>query len=291
MTGAECVDLLRWALPRLGLRWEGFRRVRGQVCKRIGRRIAALGLPNAAAYRAFLEARPEEWGALDGLCRVTISRFFRDRAVWAWLREEGLPGAARLARAAGEGEVRCWSAGCGSGEEPYGLSLLWRLAVGPALPGLALRVLASDLDEEVLARARRACWAPASLREVPAELVPAAFERRGAELCLREGFREGVELVRADLRRELPGLAFHLVLCRNLAFTYFDAERQRRALEAIAARLAPGGFLVVGAHEALPGGVEGLVPCAGALPVYRFGGGASRSGAGAVLGAGGGAGR
>lgn len=290
MTDRECVDLLRWALPRLGLRWEGFRRVRGQVCKRVARRIAALGLAEAAAYRAFLEAHPEEWAALDGLCRVTVSRFFRDRAVWEWLRDEGLPAAARLARAAGEGRVRAWSAGCGSGEEPYGLALLWRIAVAPSFPGLALEVLATDAGEEVLARARRACWAPASLREVPAELVPIAFERRGAELCLREDLRAGVELARADLRREFPEGPFHLVLCRNLAFTYLDTGGQGRALEALAARLAPGGLLVVGAHERLPAGAGGFEPRAGPLPVYRFAGGASRSGAGRAF-AGAGAGR
>jgi chemotaxis protein methyltransferase CheR len=263
------------------------------VCKRIGRRLAALGLPDAAAYRAFLGVHPEEWGALDGLCRVTVSRFFRDRAVWDWLRAEGLPAGARLARASGEGALRCWSAGCGSGEEPYGLAILWRIALAPAFPDLALRVLATDADEEVLERARRACYAPASLREMPPDLVPAAFEWRGAELCLRAAFREGVELVRADVRRDLPAGRFHLVLCRNLAFTYLDDDGQRRALSAIGARLAPGGLLVVGGHERLPAGEGGFERCAGPLPVYRFagGGGASRCGAGTALGAGGGAGR
>jgi chemotaxis protein methyltransferase CheR len=292
VTDAECLDLLRFALPRLGLRWEGFRRMRGQVCKRIARRLAALGLPDAAAYRAFLLAHPEEWGALDGLCRVTVSRFFRDRAVWEWLRAEGLPALARLARDRGEGAIRCWSAGCGSGEEPYGLSIVWRIGLAPAFPGLTLRVLATDADEEVLARARRACYAPASLRELPLEWTPVAFERSGAELCLRAAFREGVELVRADVRRDLPAGPFHGILCRNLAFTYLDLDGQMRVLSGIVARLAPGGLLVVGGHERLPAGAGGLERCAGPLPVYRRSGAGcgGRSGAGAILGAGAGAG-
>ena len=204
---------------------------------------------------------------------MTVSRFFRDRAVWDWLRAEGLPALARLARARGEGAVRCWSAGCGSGEEPYGLSILWRIALAPAFSGLALRVLATDADGEVLERARRACYAPASLRELPPDFVPVAFDRRGAELCLRDAFREGVELVRADVRHELPAGPFHGVLCRNLAFTYLDLDGQVRVLSAIAARLAPGGLLVVGGHERLPAGAGGLERCAGPLPVYRFSGG------------------
>lgn len=59
MTDAECVAFLQWALPRLHLRWAGFRRVRRQVCRRIDRRRAALGLANTAAYRGLLEATPD----------------------------------------------------------------------------------------------------------------------------------------------------------------------------------------------------------------------------------------
>src|SRR5262245_46489236 len=124
MKDADCVALLQWALPRLALRWEGFRNVRGQVCKRIARRTAELGLGPIAASRPYLEAHPEEWSFVEGLCRVTISRFFRDRGVFDRLRLEILP---ELAVARSEGAVRAWSAGCASGEEPYTLAIVWQL--------------------------------------------------------------------------------------------------------------------------------------------------------------------
>src|SRR5215218_3377296 len=79
--GEECVAFLQWALPRLGLRWAGYRKVRRQVCRRVARRIAALGLPDHAAYRAHLEAHAEEWDVLRALTPVTISRFGRDRGL------------------------------------------------------------------------------------------------------------------------------------------------------------------------------------------------------------------
>lgn len=265
---AECVELLRWALPRLGLRWEGFRRPRRQVCRRIERRIAELGVGGPAGYRRLLAADEGEWRTLDGLCRVTISRFFRDRAVWSGLRDEVVPELARAATRRGERALRCWSAGCASGEEPYGLAIVFRLAVAPAFPGLELGVVATDADEAVLGRARRACYAPGTVREVPQEWRERAFERRGPELCLRAAFREGVELRQEDLRRAMPDGPFHLVLCRNLAFTYFDLDGQRAVLAGIAARLVPGGVLVVGAHESLPEPAAGLER-RGALPVFR----------------------
>jgi len=85
MTDLECILFLQWALPRLRLRWARFRKVRRQVCKRISSRMRELELPDTAAYRSFLEAHPAEWPLLDSLCRVTISRFCRDCAVFLFL--------------------------------------------------------------------------------------------------------------------------------------------------------------------------------------------------------------
>jgi chemotaxis protein methyltransferase CheR len=111
------VEFLQWALPRLGLRWAGFRRVRGQVRRRVRRRVAALGLEDLDAYRAYLDAHPEEWEVLDALTPITISRFYRDRDVFARLEDDVLPALASAAAAAGRDGLRCWSAGCASGEE------------------------------------------------------------------------------------------------------------------------------------------------------------------------------
>jgi chemotaxis protein methyltransferase CheR len=191
------VELLQWALPRLQLRWPGFRKVRGQVCKRIARRITELDLESAADYRARLDSDPAEWVVLDALCRVTIARFFRDRLVWERMRDEVLPAAARAAARAGA-DVRCWSAGCASGEEPYGISILFRLAIAPAFPGVGLRVVATDVEDAVLDRATTACYEPAALRRLPG-WAAGAFEPRHDLLCLRPEFRADVELRREDL--------------------------------------------------------------------------------------------
>lgn len=269
MRDAECVEFLRWALPRLGLRWEGFRRVRRQVCRRIDRRMIQIGAPSIAEYRALLASDPGEWRALDGLCRVTISRFFRDRAVWARLRCEVLPEASRLATRRQASWVRCWTAGCASGEEPYGLVIVFRLAVAPAFPGLELRVVATDAEEVALERARRACYDAGTVREVPPDWRELAFEQRDAELCLRPAFCEGVEFRQEDLRLAMPEGPFDVILCRNVAFTYFERSAQRAVLAGIAARVVRGGFVVIGAHESLPEPAAGLEPFADRLPIFR----------------------
>jgi chemotaxis protein methyltransferase CheR len=251
MTDAECVDFLQWALPRLGLRWRGFRKVRRQVCRRVSRRIAELGLGGADAYRAYLKREEEEWDVLAGLCRVTISRFWRDRAVFEALRDEVLP---KLGP-----NVSAWSAGCASGEEPYSLVL----AAAEARVGID--VIATDVDPVLLERARTACYPESSLRDLPADLRARAFKER----CLRSEYREAVEFRRHDVRDGVPDGPFDLALCRNLVFTYFADELHRDVGAHLAQSLRAGGALVVGAHETLPEGLNRLEPWPAARGVYR----------------------
>jgi chemotaxis protein methyltransferase CheR len=268
MRDPECVELMQWLVPRCGLRWEGFRRVRGQVCKRLSRRILALGLDGGPAYRRFVEAHPEELATVDELCRVSISRFYRDRAIFDALRDRLLPRLAGQVRAAGGARLRAWSAGCAGGEEPYTLALIWRFAVGPAFPALALEVLASDADPVALERARRACYRWSSLKELPVAWRRDGFAERDGLFCLAEETRARIELRREDLRAPAPDGRFQLILCRNLGFTYFAEAEQRVLLARLVSRLAPGGVLVVGARERLPPGGPSLRPEPGVPGVF-----------------------
>jgi chemotaxis protein methyltransferase CheR len=181
-------------------------------------------------YRARLQAEPAEWSVLDGLCGVTISRFYRDRGVWDALRDDVLPALAAMAVETGEETLRCWSIGCASGEEPYTLSIVWRLGVAGRYPGLRLHVLGTDSGERVLERAHAGMYSSATLRDLPWSWRERAFERHGDLFRLRDEFRAAVELQQADIRRSLPDGMFRLMLCRNLVFTYFDEALQSETL-------------------------------------------------------------
>jgi len=268
MTDAECVAFLQDALPRMGLRWPGFRRVRRQVCKRIARRMHGLGLARIDDYRARLEREPGEWAVLEGMCHIPISRFFRDRGVFDLLGESVLPRLAEAALRRGAAELRVWSAGCASGEEPYSLSILWRMSLARLFPALSLRIVATDADEGLIARMRRGCYRPGSLRELPSGWTAAAFAPGPAGLCIRPEFRAGIDIALQDIRAALPEGRFDLVLCRNVAFTYLGEEAQRDCLARIAACLWPGGCLVVGGHESLPQGQTAFAPWNGRREIF-----------------------
>jgi chemotaxis protein methyltransferase CheR len=264
----DCTALLQWALPQLDLRWPGYRKVRRQVCKRLKRRMRDLGLGDFSAYRARLESDPTEWRVLDGCCHITISRFFRDLGVFETLRRRVLPDIARCAKSEGRA-ARIWSAGCAAGEEPYTLKILWDLEVASSQPGVPLSIIATDVDEEMLARAREACFETTSLHELPPHLVEQAFDRVGPLFCVRSRYREGIEFVRQDLRLDAPTPGFDLILCRYVAFTYFALPLQEQVLAGIVERLLPGGYLVVGTHERLPTNSTGLIPLAGAPQIFE----------------------
>ncbi|MCA9672878.1 MAG: methyltransferase domain-containing protein [Myxococcales bacterium] len=254
----QLVPFLQWALPRLGMRWRGFRKVRRQVKRRIARRLDALGLTELGDYRALLERDAREWAALDACCRVTISRFYRDHGVWRHLTAR-LP---EMARAAGR-ELRALSLGCASGEEPYTLAILAREL------DLPLRVVACDVSAELVARARAGRYPSASAGSLPAAWRTHAFaEREAGVLEIAAPLRSAVAFFVADVRRLPLRTRFDVVLCRNLAFTYFDAKAQARVLDALVAVMAPGALLVLGMHEQLDD--PRLAPDAGGnLPVCR----------------------
>jgi chemotaxis protein methyltransferase CheR len=269
MSDSQCVAFLQWALPGLQMRWPGFRKVRKQVWKRVVRRYKELGLEDQRAYRDYLEANPSEWSVLDGLCRISISRFYRDRGVFDYLKTEILPALGMSARRNGRGEVRCWSAGCASGEEAYTLAILWGFAVGPQLSGVSLRVLATDSDPHMLDRARQASYPASSLKDLPADWRAAAFTRSGELYQLKPEYREGIDFQQQDIRAEAPLGVYDLVLCRHLAFTYFEEGLQREVLQRLLCQLAPGGFLITGKQELMADRLEELEECRPRMGVYR----------------------
>ncbi len=260
-SNVEYLNFLKWGLPHLRLRWAGFRKVRRQVCKRLKRRINELGLPDLDAYRDFLENHKAEWQTLDSLCRITISRFYRDPDVFDALRFTILPELAEHALARGEKELRCWSAGCASGEEAYTLQLLWKIDVVPNIPQpFPLRIIATDPNQNLLDRARRGQYPKSSLKDLPEELQREAFHDSQGHYAIRKEFRENIEFMKQDLREQMPEGFFHLIFCRNLVFTYFEEALQLEIFQKIVNRLVGEGMLVIGKREKLPDGVRDVIP-------------------------------
>jgi chemotaxis protein methyltransferase CheR len=230
--------------------------------------MRALGIYEPSVYKAYLDTHSDEWPILDRLCTISISRFYRDHRVFDALGDTVLPALAAQAAMRTGATVQCWSAGCASGEEPYTLSLIWSQRIRLQFPHVILAVVATDLDATLLERARAACYSRSSLRELPPAWIDAAFVRQNDEYCLRDPWKSCVEFRQQDIRTDQPAGPFDLVLCRNVAFTYFDELAQRRMVSRLAERMTADGFLVVGRHESLPSEAQ-FLPYATALGIYR----------------------
>ena len=250
----ELIDFLQWALPKMGYRWPGFRKVRGQVKSCISGRLEELGIGGLGEYRRRLKEDRCEWERLDVCCRITISRFYRDRKTWDGLRHEVLPELASAARGEGREVLQALSIGCASGEEPYTLRLCWELDEERPWEGLGLEISAFDAGDHMVERARAARYPWGTLKELPEGWVERAFDPVDGEYELRERFRYGVSFFVADLREWGPGedRCFDVVFCRNLAFMYFDEAGREETLERLARWVRPGGVLVVGNRDVVP---------------------------------------
>jgi len=231
------------------MRWKGFRKVRKRVCRRIQNRIAELGFESIKDYREYLEGNIEEWKTLNSYCGITISRFYRDRGLFNTLSRKVFPFLRELALREECQEVRCWSAGCASGEEPHTLKIIWDNIIAPESSWPNIKITATDINKRVLARARDGTYSASSFWELPYTLFRRSFHLKGGSYTLKDEFRGGVTFLSQDIRRDMPYDEFHLILCRNFVFTYFDESLQREILEEMVEHLLPGGFLIIGCHE------------------------------------------
>lgn len=269
MKDEECVRFLQWVLPRLQMRWPGFRKIRSRVCKRIQRHIHSLQLGSVAEYQAYLQQHPAELQKLDELCQVTISRFYRDKMVFAYLADTVLPALCQQALQQGRRVLTIWSAGCASGEEPYSLMLMWHFCLQQQFPQLALNILATDTKNDLLKRAKAACYPFSSVRNLPAAWRDTAFSQTGQDYCLQPVYQQGVIFQQQDIRQATPAYGFDLILCRNLAFTYYVEALQARVAQQLSEALLPGGVLMLGVHEQLPATGPQLEVWSKRFSIYR----------------------
>ena len=221
------------------------------IRRRIAVRMRACGVHTYGEYESLLERTPGEYERLRDALTINVTRFFRNVETWERLAAGFLPGLWAPGTA-----FRAWSAGCASGEEAYSLAILAaELAEARGRPQESERVSidATDIDREILARAKAARYRAEALMETPATHRARYFLPDGDQYRVVEPIRQRVRVRALDLSREPPPeRAYDLIVCRNVVI-YFDRAMQERLFLAFAEALRPGGVLVLGKVETLLG--------------------------------------
>jgi len=223
---------------------------RQMVYTRLARRLRALGLTSFAAYLELLEspAGARELQDFTNAVTTNLTSFFRESHHFDHL--SGAVIAPRLAE--GRRRLRIWSAGCSTGEEPYSITLALLGKGGPAArDGVDLRILATDLDTNVLAQAQAGLY---RADDVPAALRPGALIRRPTgQVEIGAAFRGPISFRKLNLLHDWPFRGpFDAIFCRNVLI-YFDAETKARLVRRFAEHLDVGGALYLGHSESLLG--------------------------------------
>ena len=231
------------------------------IYSRLSRRLRALRLPSFAKYCDYLATNPSEMENFINSISTNHTKFFREVHHFEHFRANvAAPFAQAVARRAG-GRLRVWSAGCSTGEEPYTIAVVLKREIRN-FAGNDVRILATDIDTDVLARAARGEFAAASVDEVPSEYQSFFPRKTGLatddKVMIDVSIQSLIAFRRLNLMDDWPfsGL-FDAIFCRNVMI-YFDAPTKSKLVERFTRQLKPGGWLYIGHSESLIGSHPGL---------------------------------
>ncbi|WP_068775401.1 protein-glutamate O-methyltransferase CheR [Paenibacillus sp. FJAT-26967] len=170
---------------------------------------------------------------------INVSEFWRNPNRWEVLESKFLPELRAVSR-----NLKVWSAACSTGEEPYTLAMI--LAQQGALRDTS--VLATDIDDGAIEKARRGIYVERSLKDVPAAYVQTYFKQEQTVYHIADELKKAVRFQKQNLLEDRFDSGFDLIICRNVII-YFTEEAKDRLYQKFSKALKPGGILFVGSTE------------------------------------------
>lgn len=243
------------------------------VYSRLAKRLRVLGLRSFRDYCALIEGVDgvDERQAMTAALTTNVTRFFREPHHFDHLRDQVMP---QLIQRARRGErVRLWSAACSNGQEPYSMAMTV-LSVLPEAADLDVRILATDIDPNMVAEGVVGVYSEEALEAAPAVLRHRFFDKapgHGAnKLSANETLRRLVSFKELNLIGDWPmRRRYDVIFCRNVAI-YFDDLTQERVWSRFTPLMTPGATLYIGHSERVSGPAVHQLQTSG-LTTYRLG--------------------
>lgn len=191
------------------------------------------------SFAAFFDAMTKDkelfYEFLDRMT-INVSEFWRNPNRWEVLGALVFPEMLRKSR-----KLKCWSAACSTGEEPYTLAMI--LSELNALQDSL--VLATDIDEGALEKAKKAVYADRSVRDVPAGYLKKYYRQENLTYHIADSLKKSIRFQKQNLLTDTFDTQFDLIVCRNVMI-YFTEEAKHLLYQKFANALKPGGLLFVG---------------------------------------------
>ncbi|WP_217585437.1 CheR family methyltransferase [Lentibacillus saliphilus] len=170
---------------------------------------------------------------------INVSSFFRNSNRWDVLQNSILP-----ALIEHKSSIKIWSAACSTGEEPYSMAMMLKTH----FPDVKATIIATDIDDNILNRARSGIYQSQSLVDVPTTLQQAYFEERSGRYYIHEDLKRMITFKKHDLLKDPYPDHTDLIICRNVLI-YFTDQAKERIYTNISESLNPNGVLFVGSTE------------------------------------------
>lgn len=212
--------------------------------KQMKRRIDTLiGNHKIEGYEKYVELLKTDQAAFDefvSYITINVSEFYRNPEQWSFLEKEIFP---ELIDRFGK-NLKIWSAACSTGDEPYSLVM----ALSKFVPISKIHVLATDLDQQIIAKAKVGLYRDKSIVGVPEDLKKKYFTKVGPSYRISEEVKSRVQFQQHNLLKDPYPTGCHLIVCRNVLI-YFTEAAKKEVFQKFFVSLAPGGTLFIGSTE------------------------------------------
>lgn len=237
--------------------------------RRIAARLRSLNLHSYRQYAEYLDAHAEEYAKLIDTLTINVTEFYRDAPVFDMFRKTIVPSMIEQKLRSRQRMLRAWSAGCATGEEPYSIAMSFLDGLGAHAADFLLTVIATDLDDSAIAKAKAAVYPLERLKPIPKTHQVKYLNMHGDSFSIKPEVARHVRFRHFNLFSDKPISVVDVIFCRNV-FIYFSREQQEKVLDMFWGALAKGGYLVLGRSEKLaPSAAKRFELVSGRERIYR----------------------
>lgn len=211
-----------------------------QMRRRINTLITKNNVKTYNDYVALIKKDKEKFDQFINFLTINVSEFYRNPDQWKILEGQVFP---ELIKKFGK-NLKIWSAACSTGDEPYSLVM----ALSRQVPLANIKIIATDIDNQVLDTARMGLYNEKSIASVPDDLKKKYFTKVGSSYQISDEIKKRVEFKNHDLLKDPYPSGCNLIVCRNVVI-YFTEEAKDVIYQKFHKALQPGGVLFIGSTE------------------------------------------